>query len=201
MVSSGLRERKKLETHRTLAAAAIRLVDERGLDQVTVDDIAAAAGVSARTFFNYFAAKEDAVLIPHADQAERGEAVIARLAAQPAGLSAFAALVATMREDLVEIERERDEWLARLRIIEGDPALLVRATALSSAARTSTIAAIARRTGTDPEKDFFPSLLLSVVSGAVNASLGHWSALDGGRSLTEIFDEAMATVATLPGLH
>jgi len=57
-----LRERKKQQTRDTLHEAARRLVEERGLDGVTVEDICAAAGVSARTFFNYFPTKAVAAL-------------------------------------------------------------------------------------------------------------------------------------------
>jgi AcrR family transcriptional regulator len=57
-----LRERKKVETWTAIHEAAASLAQQRGLEQATVEVIAASAGVSPRTFFNYFPAKEDAVL-------------------------------------------------------------------------------------------------------------------------------------------
>src|ERR1700684_3472572 len=58
---AGLRERKKLATRQALGAAAMRLAVERGLENVFVEDIAAAADVSPRTFNNYFASKYEAI--------------------------------------------------------------------------------------------------------------------------------------------
>ncbi|WP_418277330.1 TetR/AcrR family transcriptional regulator [Isoptericola jiangsuensis] len=58
----GLRERKKRERSAEIVDAAQRLVLDRGLDDVTVEEIAEAAGISPRTFFNYFETKDDAVL-------------------------------------------------------------------------------------------------------------------------------------------
>lgn len=58
----GLRERKKQATREALREAALRLAMERGPDQVRVEDIAEAAGVSPRTYNNYFASREQAIV-------------------------------------------------------------------------------------------------------------------------------------------
>ncbi len=57
----GLRERKKLAVRRALSSAAIRLAAERGLENVTIEDITAEADVSVRTFGNYFSSKYEAI--------------------------------------------------------------------------------------------------------------------------------------------
>jgi AcrR family transcriptional regulator len=59
---NSLRERKRTETWAALHDAAARLTLEKGPEAVTVEQIAAGANVSPRTFFNYFSTKEDAIL-------------------------------------------------------------------------------------------------------------------------------------------
>lgn len=58
----GIRERKRRETKQRIRTEAARLIEEHGYDNVTVDDICRAAGISRRTFFNYMDSKDEAVL-------------------------------------------------------------------------------------------------------------------------------------------
>jgi AcrR family transcriptional regulator len=72
----GLRERKRLATHRAIQLAVLELVADRGLDKVTVDEISRVADVSPRTFFNYFETKEAALIgegptLPDSSDVER----------------------------------------------------------------------------------------------------------------------------------
>ncbi len=187
----GLRERKRLETHRALATTAVRLVAERGLDQVTVEDISAAAGVSSRTFFNYFASKEDAVVIAHADNAERSQRVIEKFLAAPKEVSIPRAFVAALKEDFAQIDENREEWLGRMKAIQENATLHSRAVAMNHDTIAPTIEAIARRAGVDPRDDLYPTLLLSTLGGAVNAVLILWSRHEGRVSALELLDEAV----------
>ncbi len=72
---SGLRVSKKIETWRTLHACALDLVDTRGYDDVSVEEIAAAARVSKSTLFNYFESKEALLFDPGPGDCERWQAL------------------------------------------------------------------------------------------------------------------------------
>ncbi|WP_026119766.1 TetR/AcrR family transcriptional regulator [Nocardiopsis ganjiahuensis] len=80
----GLRERKKQATREALREAALRLAVEHGPDRVRVEDIAEAAGVSPRTYNNYFASREQAIV--SAVTADREARIAAAIAARPAGV-------------------------------------------------------------------------------------------------------------------
>src|ERR1700759_3999307 len=91
----GLRERKKEETRAALAWAAIRLIAERGYDKVLVEDIATEAGVSPRTFNNYFSSKAAAVASRQLDRSRRmAEGLRARRADEPLWTAITKAVVA-----------------------------------------------------------------------------------------------------------
>jgi len=75
----GLRERKKQRTRQALIEAALRLFDEKGYEETTLAEIAAEAEVSTRTFFSYFASKEDVLFF---DAEQRLEKAMSRLAAK-----------------------------------------------------------------------------------------------------------------------
>jgi AcrR family transcriptional regulator len=85
---SGLREQKRLETWRALRAAAFRLIDARGFDAVSVDEIAAEAHVAKRTFFNYFESKEAVIFDSDPEEPQRWQALVdARPADEPLWVS------------------------------------------------------------------------------------------------------------------
>lgn len=88
---SGLRERKKQATREALRAAALRMALERGPENVRVDDIAEAAGVSPRTYNNYFSSREQAIVA--AVTAERESRVAAAVAARPADVGLADAVI------------------------------------------------------------------------------------------------------------
>jgi AcrR family transcriptional regulator len=112
--SVGLRERKKHRTTLALQDAAYRLFAEKGYRQTTVDDIAAAAGVSTRTYYRYYKNKEDVVLRPLGDSLEHYREI---LAGRPSSEPAMQALQESFMEFTSEVEdpvmRKRLELVAK----------------------------------------------------------------------------------------
>jgi AcrR family transcriptional regulator len=106
----GLRERKKQATREALREAALRLAVERGPDQVRVEDIAEAAGVSPRTYNNYFASREQAIVA--AVTADREARIAAAVAARPAGVRLADAVTEAVVEQYTNTgEREHEALL------------------------------------------------------------------------------------------
>ncbi|MFD0691487.1 TetR family transcriptional regulator [Actinomadura fibrosa] len=122
--SAGLRERKKRRTRRAIAAAALRLFAERGYEETTIADIAAAADVSPRTFFSYFPSKEDVVF---AEVDDRLAEVAERLRRTP-GESPLATLRRSVVDVLEAIVTEHGEYGAvQVGLMLERPALRARA--------------------------------------------------------------------------
>jgi AcrR family transcriptional regulator len=110
----GLRERKRQQTRQELISAAMRLFEERGYEQTTVAEIASAAEVSTKTFFNYFASKDE-VLFPHLSR--RIEAAVSLIEQRRPDDQMADVLVAAMRHMLADaLTAEVDGGLAAVRL-------------------------------------------------------------------------------------
>ena len=134
----GLRERKRLRTHRAISDAAIQLFLERGFDEVSVAEVAAAAEVSKPTLFKYFPTKEDLVVERFADHIDEQARVVSD---RPAGQSAIAALRAhflgrlAARDATVGLD-DSEHTLAFQRLFFANPSLLRRAQERSGGERS-----------------------------------------------------------------
>jgi AcrR family transcriptional regulator len=187
----GLRERKKRATRQTLHGEALRLVAERGFDEVTIEDIAAAADVSPRTFFNYFGSKEDVIVNPDPDRVERLRTSLAQHAADDPPLAVVEeALIA----QLGEVTDRREEWLLRLRLVREIPALTPRHLAAFDAMEQVLVEDVGRRTGRESGTDLYPVLVGSTAMAVMRASISRWGAGDGQTSLAELVREGFAAL-------
>src|ERR1700691_4520520 len=139
-----LRERKKHATRRALRRIALDLVAERGFAHVTVDDIAAAAEVSPRTFFNYFPSKEAALF---GIDPERVDALRAEDVAE--GIT----------EELADLGGDIAGWLARMKAARADPHLRAAHGTQMVLIERAVAERLAERLGVDPERDPYPAML------------------------------------------
>jgi AcrR family transcriptional regulator len=123
----GLRERKKQRTRQALIETALRLFEEKGYEETTIAEIAAAADVSTRTFFSYFASKEDVVYF---DNEARTDAILADIADRRPGESVIDLLLRAAAHSLAATNEDDDLTmelaLARFRLIMSVPALQAR---------------------------------------------------------------------------
>ena len=167
------RDQQKEQTRLDLALAAFELARENGLACVRVPQIAAATGVSPRTFNNYFASKEAAIVWPTTRRAAR---LAANLAARPAEeplADALAAAVASMY-DQEEMDGLPSGWLGDFRaLVAKEPALHGEYLKAAAAVETALASAIARRTGAE-EDQLEPQILAAVVAGAERAAVRYW---------------------------
>ena len=194
-----LRERKKVATRRSIRRIAIDLIAERGFSHVTVEDIAAAAEVSPRTFFNYFPSKE-AVLFG-ADPGRAAE-TCDRLIHDLPGRGALDVLRVVLVDQVRKIAAEFSElgddparWVLRMKAAPADPQLRAAQAAHMSEVESGLASALAERLGADPELDPYPMLLASVATGVLRATMMFWAATGGAVPLEQLTDAAFQAVA------
>jgi AcrR family transcriptional regulator len=188
----GLRERKKLQTLKRLRAVALRLATERGVEHVTVEDIAAEADVSTRTFFNYFASKEDALIGPDLTSA----ADLARaLADRPADEAPLESLRQLMLMRAATMAEHVDDVRARMALVTHCPALQPGYLATASAFDRILTEGIATRLGIDADLDMYPALLVAVASTAMRTTIVTWLNGADAHHLPQMIDDAFAQIA------
>lgn len=121
----GLRQRTRDAVRQQIAEIALVMFDEQGFDETTVDQIAASVGISPRSFFRYFASKEDVVL---GDPMIHGEPVRQRLARSLESMPVWEALRSGF-EPIVDIfESEPERSLRAMRVMISTPSLRARNT-------------------------------------------------------------------------
>ncbi|WP_031072746.1 TetR/AcrR family transcriptional regulator [Streptomyces sp. NRRL WC-3742] len=172
----GLRERKKAATREAITWAALCLAVERGLENVRVEDIAARAGVSPRTYNNYFSSKAEAIVARHHDRiALAAEELLARPAEEPLWEALTHVLIARFEG---ATEDPDPEWTSAVRLVLSRPALQAEFARGGAVARTGLAAAVAARTGTDATRDLYPRLVAAVALAAVAAANEQYLAAD-----------------------
>jgi AcrR family transcriptional regulator len=190
---AGLRERKKIATRHALSVAAMRLAIERGLDDVLVEDIAEAAGVSTRTFNNYFSSKYEAICALSFDRAMR---IGAALHARPAHEDLWEAISAAMMSEYGEAERAFEpEHMAGIRLVTSTPALRGEYLKINSMIQYSLAEAIAIRMGGRAANSMFPRILAAAVMGAVQAVTERWVHADPPVALAPLMRRGLRELA------
>lgn len=179
----GLRQRQKIERRQLLIDAAHALfLSEKGFDGTTVDEIAARAGVSRRSFFRYFPTKEAVVF----HDSDHRLALLAELleAAPGQGLEAVLEACVGMARHYAQA---RDEVIEQYRLIESSPALVRREAEINRA----WVALLARELeahGAAPRRS---RILAGAIFGGMQAVLAEWLASGGRLDLVELSRDAM----------
>jgi AcrR family transcriptional regulator len=184
------RQRKKNATRDRIRASALRLFSEQGYDATTVEQIAAAAGLSHMTFFRYFPAKEDVALSDSYDP------LLAGLIGQtPAGWPLTERIRSVLVQGLRQVyDADRDTLLAQNKLIAATPALRDRLWADQIATQQFFLDVLV---GAEP--DHRPSLQARVTVAACLAAASTailaWVENDGTPELPELLDQAFETLA------
>jgi AcrR family transcriptional regulator len=182
--ASGLRQRKRQQTRDRLTRAAMNLFRDRGFEATTLDDIAAAADISRRSFFHYFASKEDVVFAWHE---ESTTALVAAVAARPASESMFTAAENAIAAMVAQLKP--GEAMAMAQLKRDNPALQARDQVKYEKLERALAEALGKRAGHKTEK-LQARLVAMIATGAMRIAGERWAA-EGAREKPEILAKRM----------
>ncbi|MFG3421263.1 TetR family transcriptional regulator [Micromonospora sp. NPDC049460] len=185
-------QRKRQLVADELTEAALQLLALKGFDVVTIDEIAATAGVSRRTFFRYFASKEDVVV---QFLTGMGSDIGAELAARPADERPSVALRHAVWVPIAACADHPDRALRVVQLILRTPALLARFLERQAQWRDDLTAVLESRLGLDPGTDLYPQLAAGMALSAFDTVLQRWSDNDGTEDPADLTDRAFAVMA------
>jgi AcrR family transcriptional regulator len=184
----GLRELKKRTTREALRLAALRLAVEKGWDQVRVEDIAAEADVSTRTFSNYFASKDEAFLATAYDRGARMQAALAaRPAEEPLWPAVIEAVIHGFADETIDLRQARR--------IRPTPTLAAEQLKAAAVIEQGLAEGIARRIGADAGRDLYPRLVAAAVSSATRVTFDHWLRAESELPFPPVLRDALQQVA------
>jgi AcrR family transcriptional regulator len=186
MTAPGLRERKKIATRQALHEAALRLAAGHGVDRVTVEAIADEAGVSRRTFSNYFASKEQALL--HGDQ-ERMLLLVEAVRARPVDEQPWSALTHAAEEFYRELGDLDPAGVARSRLVRSHPALAAQQVQIFTALERDLGAEVALRLGDEGVR---ARLTAATFMATLRVALDAWLDMPPGTRLWDVVRSALA---------
>ena len=187
-----LAERKRRVVRDELGEAALKLLARQGYEETTVDQIVEAAGVSRRTFFRYFASKEDVVVQFLADM---GAGMRAALASRPLGEQPSVALRHTVRDPMAACADHSERALRVVQLILRTAALRARFLEHQDRWRDDLAAELAQRLGLDPDTDLYPQLAAGMALTAFDTVLQRWSGSAGAEDPAELIDRAFTVIA------
>ena len=171
------RERKKRQTRDALVHAALTLFNAKGYEHTTVREITDAVDVSERTFFRYFASKEDLALSFIRDS---NDSFVRELAARPGDEPPFTALANAFRSSLRALTAEsggsgdKQLYLLVVKLIDTTPSLLASLLRYMHDREQETVRLLAAREGVDPETDRRPRLAVAAYTALVVTANREW---------------------------
>jgi AcrR family transcriptional regulator len=188
MSPTGLRERKKQKTKEAIQREAMRLFQEQGYEETTIEEIAEAAEISPSTFFNYFPTKEDVVLYDRYDPI-MASMMLARPPEDPPSV-----VMKYVFETLgVMLDRDREIIVARAQMALKVPALRARFWEEMERARDLISSVIAARTGRDADDFELRVVSMALVAAAFEATQ-EWLRRGGRGSMFELVTQALDAV-------